>query len=402
MNQGEGLDMERKLASLGHEVVRSAEEADAVVINTCTVIQATELKIRRRLKQLDGLGKPLIVTGCMASVQAEDVAENFPGALIIPPAHYDRFEELVQGLIGSLESAAEQLITAGSAFILPIAQGCLGNCTYCITRPARGSLSSYAPGELVARASEAIRSGRREILVTAQDTGCFGLDIGTDLPTLLESLAEIEGEFRIRVGMMNPDSMASIQERLMEAYSHPTVYKFLHLPVQSGSDRILKAMGRGYSVDEFEELVARFRRSVPALTLSTDLIIGFPHETEVDHRLSLKLLSRLKPNIVNVTRFSARPGTIAGSMEGQVVSRIAKDRSREVTTLRFKIAAEKNVGRIGERVKALVSETGKKGSMICRDDYYTPIVLREEAPLGSFMDVSITSATPTHLFGRIV
>jgi len=402
MNQGEGFGMERKLALMGHEVVRSAEEADAVVINTCTVIQATELKIRRRLRQLDSLGKTLIVTGCMASVQAGEIAEGFPEALIIPPAHYDRFEELIEGLIGSLESAREPPAMAGTASIIPIAHGCLGSCTYCITKPARGSLSSHAPGELLLQAQEAVRSGRKEILITAQDTGCYGLDIGTDLPALLESLVQIDGDYRIRVGMMNPDSLRHIQERLMKAYAHPRVYKFLHLPVQSGSDRILKAMGRGYTVEEYEEQIAHFRKMVPGLTLSTDLIIGFPEETEEDHRLSLALLSRLKPNIVNVTRFSARPGTIAGSMDGQVVSRIAKDRSREVAALRFKIAAEKNQLRIGERVRALTSEPGKEGSVICRDDAYTPIVLRGEAPLGTFIDLLITGATPTHLFARTI
>ena len=402
MNQGESLELEQALFKLGFELVDSCAEAEIAVVNTCVVIKATELKILKRLRHLKESGKELVVTGCMASVMAADILKEFPDALVVAPSDYEDFHERFKQRFGTGRGLffpdEERRVTS----IVPIAQGCLSNCSYCITKLARGTLESKPTDKLVAAVKRAVEAGSKEILLTAQDTGCYGLDIGTDLAELLRQVVAVPGEFKVRVGMMSPESVPEILERLIQAYQDQKVYKFLHLPVQTGSDGLLKAMGRAYSVQEFEGQVARFREALPKLTLSTDVITGFPGETEEDHELTVSLVRRLKPNIVNVTRFSARPGTKAEKMPHQVVSRIAKERSRELARVRFEISAELNRHRVGERLDVLATELGKSSTVICRDDYYTPIVLHSQLPLGARQKVEITESQPTHLFGKVV
>jgi threonylcarbamoyladenosine tRNA methylthiotransferase CDKAL1 len=248
---------------------------------------------------------------------------------------------------------------------------------------------------------KAVGNGSKEVLLTAQDTGCYGFDIGTDLPHLLDEVVKVSGDFRIRVGMMNPDSLREVLRPLIEQYHSSKVYKFLHLPVQTGSDRILESMGRGYSVKEFEEQVQLFRHEHPNLTLSSDVIIGFPGESDEDHRSTVDLIKRVRPNILNVTRFSPRPSTEAAEMKGQVVSRIAKDRSRELARLRFEIAAEIHAARKGEVVEGLVTEPGKGSTVICRDDGYVPIVLQGPRHMGERLRLIITGSTATHLLAAV-
>lgn len=400
MNQGEGLLLEQRLFRLGYQLVESCEEADVAVINTCVVIRATELKILKRMRQLGEQGKDLVVTGCMASVMRDEVLARFPRALVVAPLDYEDFEGQMRRRFGQGRGLFFPEPRWGVTAVVPIAQGCLGSCTYCITKLARGTLSSYPSERIVGAIRSAVEAGSREVLLTAQDTGCYGLDMGTDLARLLRDVTEVPGDFRVRVGMMNPDSLRDILEPLADAYRSPKVYKFLHLPVQTGSDRLLGSMGRGYTAREWEGQVGRFRRAHPGLTLSSDVITGFPGEGEEDHRATLQLVRRARPSILNVTRFSPRPGTEAEGMGGQVVSRISKDRSRELARLRFEIAAQINSARRGQEAEALVTEPGKGTTFICRDDGYVPIVVQGPQRLGERIRLRITGSTPTHLLGK--
>jgi MiaB-like tRNA modifying enzyme len=403
MNQGEGQEMERKLVGLGHSIAANPEEAEVIVVNTCVVIKATELKILKRMRRLQVEGKQLIVTGCMASVQGTEVVEEFPEALLVPLSSYGSFTRSVAERYGMGEMKPDRVQRiSGTTFILPIAQGCLGNCSYCITRIARGGLRSYPAEDITALAKEAIGDGAKELLVTAQDTACYGKDSGSALTDLIEKLCMLEGDFMIRIGMMNPDSLRGEENNLARVIRNPKVYKFLHLPVQTGSDRLLKAMGRRYSVGEFEEQVRTIRQAVPRLTLSTDVICGFPGENDQDHSDTVEMLRRTRPNIVNVTRFSSRPGTVAESMGGQVVSRIAKGRSREIAKLRFEIASDLNANLVGECLDVVATEEGKNGTTICRDLAYVSIVIPVQLPLGSMIRTVITESHPTHLIGQLI
>lgn len=400
MNFGEGNQLSEKLASLGYEKCSSAEEADLVVLNTCGVIETTEKKMIRRMGELKKIGKKIIVTGCLAKIQPKRIEIRLPDSLIIPPSDYSEFSEMVENRYGKSKPSVckEKTVSA----ILPIAQGCLGNCSYCITRFARGPLKSYPEKELVDEFRKMVSSGAKEILVTAQDTACYGKDIGTDLPSLLEKMLETEGEYRIRIGMMNPNNLKQIWKKLADVMKNEKVYKFLHVPVQSGSDSVLNSMKRHYSTEEFFDLVKNLRKEIPGISIATDLISGFPGETEKDHAASVNLIKMLEADTVNITRFSSRPGTEAASMDNRVQGNISKERSTELTETKTETESKVNSKLIGKTFTVLVTERGKPGTVIARTEYYRPVAIEGNYDLGTFLTAEITGSRPTHLFGKTV
>lgn len=402
MNQGESRELAEVLLSLGHQEVSTLDDADIALINTCVVIKPTELKIMRRLRHINQMGKKLIIAGCIPTVQSDTLFDEFPNALIMGPKQYSAFADLIRGRFD--ECTGERTFApASSTGILPVAQGCLGNCTYCLTKKARGDLRSYDSISLIDRAKFLIESGATEIYITAQDSGCYGFEKGTNIAELLGEVVAIPGDFMVRVGMMNPDSLESILNEAVSAWRSPKVYKFLHLPVQSGSEKILKAMGRGYGLISFKSEVDAFRRSYGRMALSTDIITGFPGETDEDHGLSIELIEQVRPSTVNVTRFSPRPGTPAARAKDQVPSRIAKDRSREMTQLRFQISGEYYAGFEGERVRALVTEIGKGETVISRTNEYAPLVLPAKGlTLGRWVEAEVIGHATTHLLGKLI
>ncbi|WP_400195596.1 tRNA (N(6)-L-threonylcarbamoyladenosine(37)-C(2))-methylthiotransferase [Candidatus Methanarcanum hacksteinii] len=400
MNFGEGEQLSKKMESLGHTRVDSPDEADIVILNTCTVVDTTEKKMIHRMGELKQEGKEIIVTGCMAKVQPKRISIRLPESMIIPPDQYDLFSGKVESAFGC--APCTETYEFGASAILPIAQGCLGNCSYCITRFARGVLKSYQEDELLNEFKSMLDSGVKEILVTAQDTACYGRDIDTDLPTLLRRFLEFEGEYRIRIGMMNPNNLDRILDDLMDVMEDERVYRFLHIPVQSGSNSVLEKMRRHYTVDRFMGIVNRLRERYPDISIATDLITGFPGETERDHEKSIKLIKDLHADTVNITRFSVRPGTDAATMKNQIHGNISKERSTELTETKMSVEGDINSTLIGQRYRALVTENGRPGTMIARNRNYRPIGIETDIPIGTFIDVEITGSAPTHLVGRIV
>lgn len=400
MNQGESAELAAHLCSLGHQRVVDEGEADTALINTCVVIEPTERKILRRLRYLRDQGKQLIIVGCMASVSPAALSEEFPGALISGTSGYPRFMKVLEDEFQRCGEAIEPGFQG--QIVLPIAQGCNGSCSYCITKLARGDLVSYPLKELVRRVEQALGQGVTEVLVTSQDTAAYGMDGNDRLPDLLEAICDLPGDFRVRVGMMNPDNLAEILDGMIDAYRHPKVYRFLHLPVQSGSDRVIREMGRAYTSSEFLDMVRMTRSSLPELTLSTDVITGFPGETEEDHRRTVEIMEQLRPNIINVTRFSRRPGTVADGMKGQVPGWVSKERSRELTRLRFRISSEINASKVGRTYTVLIDERGKGSSVMARTDDYLPVVIKGDHELWKRVNVRITGHASTHLYGVIV
>ena len=399
MNFGEGEQLSKKMESLGHTRVNSPDEADIVILNTCTVVDTTEKKMVHRMGELKQEGKEIIVTGCMAKVQPKRISIRLPESMIIPPDQYDLFSGKVESAFGC--APCTETYDFGASAILPIAQGCLGNCSYCITRFARGVLKSYQEDELLNEFKSMLDSGVKEILVTAQDTACYGRDIDTDLPTLLRRFLEFEGEYRIRIGMMNPNNLDRILDDLMDVMEDERVYRFLHIPVQSGSNSVLERMRRHYTVDRFMGIVNRLRERYPDISIATDLITGFPGETERDHEKSIKLIKDLHADTVNITRFSVRPGTDAATMKNQIHGNISKERSTELTETKMSVEGDINSTLIGQRYRALVTENGRPGTMIARNRNYRPIGIEADIPIGTFIDVEITGSAPTHLVGRI-
>lgn len=397
MNYGEGEELAERMDALGHIRVLSADEADIVILNTCTVVDTTEKRMIKRMNELKAAGKQVIVTGCMAKVQAGRVMVRLPGSLIIPPEDYDGFSDAVSKMYGCGTPIIQKRspVTA----IIPIAQGCRGNCTYCITRFARGTLRSYSPEGIKERFDRFIDSGVKEVLITAQDTGCYGRDIGTDLGDLIRKLLEKDGEYRIRIGMMNPNSLRPVLNSVLDVFEDERMYRFLHIPVQSGSDHVLDMMSRHYTSEDFFSLIDAIRERYPDMSIATDLISGFPGESNEDHEESVALIRRLRADTVNITRFSPRPGTEAFGMP-QINGRISKERSTELTEVKNATENDVNTNMIGRTYRALVSETSADGSVIARTGNYRPVVIKEDIPLGTFIDATVTDCRPTYLLGK--
>ncbi len=397
MNHGEGRDLAEDMSSLGFEPATSAEDADVVVLNTCTVVETTEKHMLSRISQLRSQGKEIIVTGCMAKAQPSRIEIRLPDAPIIPPENYSTFKQKIMEKYGIQGCATS--VNLKSDAILPIAQGCLGNCSYCITKIARGDLKSYPMTQLSEKFGSFLDRGCKEILITAQDTAAYGMDTGETLPDLMKVLLAREGDYRLRIGMADPQSVRRVAEGLTELMDDERVYKFLHIPVQSGSNEVLRRMRRKYTAEGFLELVDDLRSAIPGISIATDIICGFPGETDEDHEKTISLMRKLEADTVNITRFSSRPGTDAAKME-QVHGRISAERSAELTKIKNEVELGVNKRIVGSEYKALATEKGKDGT-IMRTGYYRPVVVREDVPLGTFKNIIIGEARPTYLIGTI-
>jgi len=392
LNQSESEELMLKLK--GHRVVESTEDAQVLVLNTCMVIGTTEKKILRRIDILyQQLGeRTLIITGCMAGPFGDRLSALYPalktmrisGVASYIDARFSR----------TATSAPRPSITAK----VKIAQGCGGRCSYCIVKLIRGPLKSRSIEAISRDVERSVQNGAKQIFLTAQDGGVYGLDQGYRLPDLVETLCEIEHDFKLRVGMMNVSSILDIAEDLLKAFKHPRIYRFVHLPVQSGSDRILELMERGHTVFDFKHIVSSFRHELRDVTISTNFIVGFPSETAEDFRATVDLLREVTPLKVNITRFSRREGTAAFFLK-PVTGRVQKDRSRMLTAEHHRVARQRNREYIGESYRALAVEKGKNGSTMLYNDNYRPIVVPRELPLGLFYAVRITGVTSTYLIG---
>ena len=406
-NRADGEIMEAILLRAGYELTETPESADYVVVNTCAVKDPTEHKMARRIRELIDSGKKVIATGCLVHVNPGVIDKRVSGMLGVKSI--DRIAEAIDvaekgGKLVSVEDWRERSIDklelprlwkSGVVFVVPISEGCLNACTYCATRFARGVLKSYRPELVVKWVKEALARGYREIQLSSEDTGCYGFDIGTNLARLLDEITAIEGDFRIRVGMMNPNHAIKILDELIDAYRSEKVYKFLHLPVQSGDNEILRSMGRNYTVEEFEEIVREFRRKVPGLNLNTDIIVGFPGESDDAFENTVELVKRVRPDKINVSRYSPRPGTIAAKWK-QLPGWKVKERSRVLHRLRLRIAYEINRSYVGREIEVLVHGPAEKGGIEGRTFNYKEIIL-DSGEAGELVKARVDWAGSTYL-----
>ena len=393
------------LQSKGHRLVEEVKDAEVIIILTCTVIGSTEQRMLSRIKKLSKFGKTLIVSGCMAAVQPDLVWEITSDAILLPPSKVSAVADVIEGKKMSCEYTMKtSLPRCYEGVIAPIAisEGCAFSCSYCITTKARGKLISYPIEEVVATVHDAIRKGCREIQLTSQDTASYGLDSGESLSELIKRVSEINGCFRIRVGMMNPYTALRQVDELLDAYENHKVYKFLHLPVQSGDNKVLQRMNRRYTVEEFVGIIDSFRSRFPNVTVSTDVIIGFPGEDDEGFMKTMNLLKEVEPDIVNITRFSPRPYTKAKKLTERVPTAVAKQRSRVLTTLCKEVAEKKNKLFLGRRYNVLITEKGKGSTMVGRTINYKPVVIPSQVQLGSIIPVKIVDTTANYLIGKLI
>jgi MiaB-like tRNA modifying enzyme len=404
-NRGESRAIESALRDAGHYRVDGPGEADVAIMNTCTVVEKTERNMLRRAKELERETADLIITGCMALAQGDEFRKENVDAQIL---HWDDVPSAVTNGECPTPGPGVEPVLDGVVGILPIARGCMSNCSYCITKFATGRVDSPSVEENVEKARALVHAGAKEIRVTGQDTGVYGWDTGDrKLPELLDRICtEIDGDFRVRLGMANPGGVHGIHEELVAVFAdHEKLYNFIHLPVQSGSDTVLEDMRRQHRVDKFVEIVETFDRVLDYWTLSTDFIVGFPTETDADHAQSMALFREVRPEKVNVTRFSKRPGTDAAEMKG-LGGTVKKERSKEMSELKMAVVAEAYEAMVGETRSVLVVEEGTGDSVKCRDEAYRQIVVQNASEHGiepgDFLDVEVTSHQTVYAFGRPV
>lgn len=400
------------LRESGHEVVDDPTVADAIVINTCAVRTETERKIAKRLKELELLRKRygykrIIVAGCLARARPAFIASITPSASILGPnaLHLvlDALRERVVSIGPDRREDFKLPKHDGSSkrLVIPVAVGCLGLCSYCIMPISRGKLSSCSPQRVLELFGIALCKGVKEVYLVAQDLASYGLDVGTNLPSLLRALLRHEGDYVIRLGMMEPSTLATIADELRALYLDARVYKYLHLPLQSGSDKILRLMNRRYTIDFFTKLVQFFRSKID-IFLATDIIVGFPCETDEDFEQTCKALEKLVPDKVHIARYTMRPFTKASSLP-QLSDQIKKERSRILNELVEELTLKRNMRYVGREVDVLLTDVAPKGGLLGRMIDYRPVVVKCNSNLlWNRVRVVIEEAKPHVLFGKVV
>ena len=387
------------------KIVKDMNNANALILLTCTVIGTTEQRMLSRIREFKKTGKKVIIAGCMASVQSELVKSIISDALFLPPQYSHHIVDLLNNKNLSFTAKNKTIVSKyfdGINAPIAIAEGCMFSCSYCITSLARGKLTSYPINEIVEDVCAAIKHGCKEIQLTAQDTGSYGLDIKHDLGELLSHVSKINGKYRIRVGMMNPHTLLKNFDSILQGYEDPKIYKFLHLPIQSGDNDILKKMNRKYTVNDCLKIIEKFRAAYSDITIATDIIVGFPSETEEQFQHTIKLLEKIKPDVTNITKYSARPNTKAKAMNGRIKTEIVKERSKILTNLCSKISKENNQKHIGKKYTILITEEGKNNTVVGRAENYKSVVIKEDAGIGEFVSVIINDAASTYLVGRLI
>ncbi len=392
----------------GHTLAKNSSESDLNLVVTCSVKDATANKMIYRIKKLKT--KPLVVAGCLPKAEQATVEKFSENASLLGPNSLGKTLQVIESTLDGKRMVALEdtdLSKVGlpkvrlnpTVGIVEIATGCMSECTFCQTKLSKGELNSFRIGDIVRQVNKEIEDGCKEVWLSSTDNGCYGLEIDTDLPTLINSVSEIPKDFKIRVGMMNPMYMPRICDGLLKSYENNKVFRFLHVPVQSGSDKVLNDMKRGHTAKTFRKAVKRFRSKFPNFTISTDVIVGFPSETEADFDQTIELLEETRPDIVNLSKYSQRPGTEAATWK-QIDVLEVKRRSKLVFELSRRISHENNkkwIGWIGDVIFDERTDDAIKG----RNFAYKPIFVKDYVEIGERHQVTITDVTDHSLFGAI-
>jgi len=387
------------LEKAGFNIVDDEEEAVLVIVNTCIVKEPSQETALSYIRQLKEKNKKIVVAGCLPQAVPDKLKE-------VSMIGVEQLENIVEIVEETLNGNSVVLIAREGSKryslpkkrknkiieILPIATGCLGNCSYCVVKKARGELSSIDKSEIVSHAQKAISEGVKELWVTAQDTGCYGKDIGTSLPELLRELIVLRGDYWIRLGMMNPNFAFEYIDELVEIFKSPKMFRFVHIPFQSASNEILEKMNRPYKIEDFINVVKRLRKEFPDMTLATDVICGFPGEDEEKFRRSMDLINDVRPDILNISRYWKRPHTDAAKLK-QIPTQEIKGRSRRITAQFEWIAMEKNKKWLNWEGEVIVDEKGKGNTWVARNYTYKPIILEGDYEPGEVLRARVIKTT---------
>lgn len=412
-NSSDSEYMHGLLVKYGYRVVDDKNSADIWLVNSCTVKDPSQAAFMNVVHQAKDQDKPIVVAGCVS--QAQRSLQGLEDVSIVGVTQIDRIVEAVEETLhgNTVKMLAKKELPKLDlpkvrrnplVEIIPLSTGCLGACTYCKTREARGKLGSYALEAIVDRVKQVVDEGVSEIWLTSEDTGAYGLDIGTNIINLLRSILEVlpPAGVMLRVGMTNPPYILEHLEAIGDILNDDRVYSFLHVPVQAASNKVLLAMNREYTAEDFRLVADTLQYKVPGMTIATDIICGFPGEDEADFDQTLALIAHYKFAITNISQFYPRPGTPAAKMK-RVPTNIVKDRSRRLTKLFESIVPYTYL--VGQTVKVWFDvevSDDRKYSVGHTKAYVKILVPLDESLPGRCYTVQIESAARFHCVGRLV
>lgn len=405
------------LQEQGYSILTEEEEddADVAILVSCTVKNPSEGHFLTYLEKLREKGVKVVAAGCVPQGDAKH--PKLEGVSLIGVQQIDRIVEVVeQTLQGNVVRMMSQRKrpeldlpkVRKNKFIeiVPINTGCLNACTYCKTKQARGKLGSYTIESIVRRIENVAKEGVTEIWLTSEDTGAYGIDLKTNIAELLKAIVSTLEKYphmMLKIGMTNPPYMLAHLDAIVEVLSHPQVFSFLHVPVQSGSDKILGLMKREYKCSEFQHIVDVLMKSVPSMTVATDIICGFPYETDEDFQCTFDLVEKNRFPIMHTTQFYPRPNTPAARMP-KVNSKDVKSRTRKLTAL-FESFEDSFKHLVGTTQKVwLTGEMAKdKVHLIGHTKGYVQVLLPNDPHfIGKSADARITGYTRYSVVGEFV
>ncbi len=409
--------MEYLLEREGFEKTSSLEESDFIIVNTCAVRLDTEQRIVERLQEIrlkHPSGK-LVVVGCLVKTRPGLITRIVPEASLLSPQNIHRVIEAIKALENGFRLVALDgvrdtswipLKPYGVIATIMIQEGCLGDCSFCITKLARRQIKSYPPRLIVEAVEKLVSMGVIEIRLTGLDTAVYGIDLPgkPSLADLLNMILDkVEGDYMIRVGMMTPEQAIEIIDDLLETYRDQRIYKYFHIPLQSGDDRVLKIMNRKYTVEDYKKLHTKIKTQYPEAMIATDIIVGHPGEDEEAFENTLKVVKELKFEKIHIAQYSIRPHTKAAAMK-QIPDWVKKNRSSKLTKIAEEIGYEIMSKYRNQVVEAIITEEGfRERSLIGRLENYIPIVIPMEGKLlGSKVKVRIKDNTFFDLRGEIL
>lgn len=425
MNVHESEKIAGQLQTLGYEETQTAEDADVIVFNTCCVRENAEQHAFGNIgmyKKLKKEKKDLVIAVCGCMTQqgefAKKLSATFPFVdVIIGTYNIDEFGKILQKTVDTKKRVVEILDKNGDICeeITPyrssypnawvnIAYGCNNFCTYCIVPYVRGRERSRLPENVVDEVKNLVNEGYKEITLLGQNVNSYGHDLKNDVgfASLLDEIGKIEGKFRLRFMSNHPKDLT---EDVIEAIKrNPHACHAIHLPVQSGSNRILSLMNRRYSVEKYLSQIESIRKIIPDCAITTDIIVGFPTETEEDFIDTVKLVETVKFDGAFTFVYSKREGTKASIMDGQIDPEIQKDRIMRLIDVQNELNRKESLTYVGKTVEILVEDFDeKKNSYMGRDErgkmaYFSC----DENVIGKFVNVKITSAGGMSLMGEII
>ncbi len=406
LNTSDTEYMQGLLSQAQFTISPALEDADVVVLNLWNGKAPQEDEL---FSQLAGIQKEypykiIIVAGCSAQTDKD----RLKGYALLGARQIHRIVEVVEEALNDnmvkalgLEEMPPlnlpKIRKNPIVEIIPIGRSSAASGT-----AAPGQLQSYPLADIVQLATKAVQEGVKEIRLTSPDTMCYGFDGGSNLALLLEELIKIPGDFKIHVGRGNPVHLQQMKEKLFPLFQNEKVFKFLHLPAYSGSSRVLKALRRGHTKEEFLALIEAVKVVVPEITIATDIMVGYPTETEDDHWQTLQLLRDVSPDIVNVSSFWARPGTPAAKLPS-LPSEVIGHRLKVVTDISTNISKLQNERWKGWEGNIIIGEQSKEaGPWIGRNYCYKPVIVEGNFKLGDIVQVKIEKTGVSDLKGKII